>query len=209
MTECKVLTAKLSANDLTLIRGESCLFEGLGFALNPGELLLLEGQNGSGKTSLMRAIAGMLSLESGEILWNDIPVTRQRQEFHGALVWLAHRTGLKGDLTLVENLRFEGVLRPQGNADPAAIYKRLGISRLRSLPLRSLSAGQQRRVALARMLLADVPLWLMDEPFTNLDREGRTLVMELIEEHLASGGMCVLAAHQDVDINATVNRVRL
>ena len=203
------MTAKLSANDLTLIRGETCLFQGLEFALNPGELLLLEGQNGSGKTSLMRAIAGMLSLETGEIFWNDVPVSRQRQEFHGAMVWLAHRTGLKGDLTLVENLRFEGCLRPQANIDPTVVYERLGISRLKRLPLRSLSAGQQRRVALARMLMADVPLWLMDEPFTNLDREGRKLVMELTEEHLADGGMCVMAAHQDVEINGTVRRVRL
>jgi heme exporter protein A len=203
------LTAKLSANDLTLIRGESCLFQGLGFALNSGELLLLEGQNGSGKTSLMRAIAGMLSLESGEILWNDRPVNDQRQEFHGALVWLAHRTGLKGDLTLVENLRFEASLRPQAKVDQGAVCKRLGIDRLKSLPLRALSAGQQRRVALARMLLADVPLWLMDEPFTNLDREGRALVMQLTEEHLAKGGMCVMAAHQDVEIKAQVTRVSL
>ena len=203
------MTAKLSAKELTLIRGETCLFQGLSFALDPGELLLLEGQNGSGKTSLMRAIAGMLSLESGEIFWNDIPVNRQRQEFHGALVWIAHRTGLKGDLTLVENLRFEGVLRPQADVDKAGIYARLGISRLKSLPLRSLSAGQQRRVALARMLLADVPLWLMDEPFTNLDRDGRKLVVQLVEEHLEAGGMCVMAAHQDVEINATINRVVL
>ena len=208
-TECKVLTAKLSADALTLIRGETCLFQDLGFALNPGELLLLEGQNGSGKTSLMRAIAGMLSLESGEIFWNGNDVSRQRQEFHGELVWIAHRTGLKGDLTLVENLRFEASLRPQSDIDSATVYERLGISRLKTLPLRSLSAGQQRRVALARMLLADVPLWLMDEPFTNLDREGRKLVVELVEEHLANGGMCVMAAHQDVDIKATINRVVL
>lgn len=203
------MTAKLSASDLTMIRGESCLFQGLGFALNSGELLLLEGQNGSGKTSLMRAIAGMLSLETGEIFWNDIPIEKQRQEFHGALVWLAHRTGLKGDLTLVENLRFEASLRPQSDVDSDLICDRLGIARLKSLPLRSLSAGQQRRVALARMLLADVPLWLMDEPFTNLDREGRTLVMKLTEEHLAKGGMCVMAAHQDIEIDATVTRVSL
>jgi heme exporter protein A len=203
------LTAKLSAKNLTLIRGESCLFKGLEFALNRGELLLLEGQNGSGKTSLMRAIAGMLSLESGEIFWNEVPVSQQRQEFHGSLVWLAHRTGLKGDLTLVENLRFEGSLRRQANVEAAVVFDRLGISRLLRLPLRSLSAGQQRRVALARMLMADVPLWLMDEPFTNLDREGRQLVMELTEEHLDRGGMCVMAAHQDVDVDATVIRVRL
>ena len=203
------MTAKLSASDLTLIRGESCLFQGLSFALNSGELLLLEGQNGSGKTSLMRVIAGMLSLESGEISWNGVDVSRQRQVFHGALVWLAHRTGLKGDLTLVENLAFEASLRPQSNVDADAVFERLGISRLKRLALRSLSAGQQRRVALARMLLADVPLWLMDEPFTNLDREGRKLVMELTEEHLADGGMCVMAAHQDMEISAAIVRVQL
>ncbi len=204
-----MLTAKLSANNLTLIRGERCLFQGLGFALNPGELLLLEGQNGSGKTSLMRAIAGMLSLESGEVLWNDIPVQQQRQEFHGSLVWLAHRSGLKADLTLVENLRFEASLRQQTDIEFDEVCERLEIARLKSLPLRSLSAGQQRRVALARMLFADVPLWLMDEPFTNLDREGRAVVIQLTNDHLASGGMCIMAAHQDVEIDATVTRVSL
>ena len=157
----------------------------------------------------MRAIAGMLSLETGEVYWNDVAVSKQRQEFHGSLVWLAHRTGLKGDLTLVENLNFERSLRTQSNRDPEEIYERLGIARLKKLILRSLSAGQQRRVALARMLLADVPLWFMDEPFTNLDREGRALVMELVEEHLAEGGMCVMAAHQDVEVNAPMTKVRI
>jgi len=172
-------------------------------------LLLLEGRNGCGKTSLMRAIAGMLSLETGQVFWDDSPVEKQRQVFHGALVWLAHRTGLKGDLTLVENLGFERSLRAQSSIDAEAVYERLGISRLKKLILRSLSAGQQRRVALARMLLADVPLWFMDEPFTNLDREGRALVIELVEEHLAKGGMCVMAAHQDVELKAPVTRVKI
>lgn len=203
------MSAKLSAENLTLIRGERCLFEGLDFALESGGLLLLEGRNGCGKTSLMRAIAGMLSLESGEIFWNGTPVLAQRQAFHGALVWLAHRTGLKGDLNMLENLHFERTLRRQSNRDPEVVYERLGIERLKKLPLRSLSAGQQRRVALARMLFADVPLWLMDEPFTNLDREGRQLVMELVEEHLGEGGLCVMAAHQDVDINAPMTRIRM
>jgi heme exporter protein A len=203
------LNDKLSADNLTLIRGERCLFEGLGFSLVSGELLLLEGPNGCGKTSLMRAIAGMLSLESGEVLWNDVAVQRQRQTFHGALVWLAHRTGLKGDLNMVENLQFEASLRVQSRRDHEEVFSRLGIERLKRLPLRSLSAGQQRRVALARMLLADVPLWLMDEPFTNLDREGRKLVMQLVEEHLARGGLCVMAAHQDVEIDAPVTKIQM
>ena len=203
------MTTTLSGDNLTLIRGERCLFEGLGFALKGGELLLLEGRNGCGKTSLMRAIAGMLSLETGQVFWNEVPVLKQRQTFHGDLVWLAHRTGLKGDLNMLENLHFEESLRPQSERDPEEVYERLGIERLRRLPLRSLSAGQQRRVALARMLRANVPLWLMDEPFTNLDREGRKLVMELVEEHLGTGGMCVMAAHQDVDINAPVTKIRM
>lgn len=203
------MTHKLSADNLTLIRGERCLFQGLSFALESGSLLLLEGRNGCGKTSLMRAIAGMLSLETGQVFWDEMPVEKQRQEFHGALVWLAHRTGLKGDLTLVENLGFESSLRAQSAVDAESVYDRLGISRLKKLILRSLSAGQQRRVALARMLLADVPLWFMDEPFTNLDREGRALVIELVEEHLAKGGMCVMAAHQDVELKAPVTRVKI
>ena len=203
------MTTTLSGRDLAIIRGERCLFQGLSFELNRGEMLLLEGQNGSGKTSLMRAIAGMLSLESGEVYWNDEPIQQQRQAFHGSLVWLAHRTGLKSDLTVLENLRFERSLRAQSDAEHDIVFERLGISRLKKLPLRSLSAGQQRRVALARMLLADVPLWLMDEPFTNLDREGRELVMKLADEHLERGGLCVMAAHQDVEIDAAVKRLSL
>ncbi len=203
------MTAKLSGNDLTLFRGERCLFRDLSFALSPGELLLLEGRNGTGKTSLMRAIAGLISLEAGEILWGDLPVLSHRQAFHGALVWMAHRVGFKADLTLVENLRFEAHLRSQSGADFDEVLHRLDIDRLKALPVRSLSAGQQRRVALARMLLSGVPLWLMDEPFTNLDREGRELVMKLTSEHLESDGMCIMAAHQDVEIGSNVQKIVL
>ncbi len=203
------MTDKLSGAELTLFRGERCLFEGLSFALNPGELLLLEGRNGSGKTSLMRAIAGLLSLESGEVSWDGEPILSRRQEFYEQLVWMTHRVGFKADLTLVENLRFEAHLRAQSSADFDEVLERLDLSRLKRLPLRALSAGQQRRVALARMLLADAPLWLMDEPFTNLDREGRALVMQLAKQHLDRDGMCVMAAHQDVDVGANVQRIVL
>jgi len=203
------LTAKLTADELTLFRGERCLFQGLSFALSPGELLLLEGRNGSGKTSLMRAIAGLIELESGEIFWNGEPVRSNRQAFHGSLVWMAHRVGLKADLTLVENLKFEAHLRAQSNQDFDEVLQRLGIDRLKRLPIRSLSAGQQRRVALARMMMSRVPLWLMDEPFTNLDREGRSLVMELTTEHLDRDGMCIMAAHQDIEIGGNVQKILL
>lgn len=203
------MTAKLSADGLTLFRGDRCLFKGLSFALNPGELLLLEGRNGSGKTSLMRAIAGLIEFEDGDVLWEGKPLRLNRQSFYGSLVWMQHRVGFKADLTLVENLRFESHLRTQSGADLDEVLDRLDISRLKRLPIRSLSAGQQRRVALARMLLSDVQLWLMDEPFTNLDREGRALVMDLTTEHLKKDGMCIMAAHQDIEIGGDVTRIQL
>ena len=199
----------LRAQNLECIRNDMQLFSGLDFSVKSGELLQVVGPNGSGKTSLMRAIAGMLNLQSGEVFWNGEPVSKQRQVFHGSMVWLAHRNGLKGDLTLVENLEFEKVLRPQSALEPEHVFERLDVARLKRLPVRSLSAGQQRRVALARMLLAEVPLWLLDEPFTNLDKEGRQLVLEITEEHLASGGLCVMAGHQEVELAATVKKVCL
>jgi heme exporter protein A len=203
------LTAKLSADGLTLFRGERCLFQGLSFALNPGELLLLEGRNGTGKTSLMRAIAGLIDFEDGDVMWEGKPLRSNRHDFYGSLVWMQHRVGFKADLNLVENLKFESHLRAQSGEDFDQVCERLDIDRLKRLPLRALSAGQQRRVALARMLMSKVPLWLMDEPFTNLDREGRALVMDLTTEHLADGGMCIMAAHQDVEIGGNVTRITL
>ncbi len=203
------MTPKLSGENLTLYRGERCLFQGLSFAQNPGELLVLEGANGSGKTSLMRAIAGLMELETGEIRWDGVSIREQRQAFHNALVWMAHRVGFKADLTLAENLQYESHLRPQSATATDAILARLGISRLKRLPMRSLSAGQQRRAALARMLMADARLWMMDEPVTNLDREGRALVMELVGEQLARDGMVIMAAHQDIELDVPMQTIRL
>ena len=203
------MTNKLEAESLTLFRGDRCLFDGLDFELSDGALLLLEGRNGSGKTSLLKAIVGMLEPEAGEIRWNGTSVAHARQAFSESLVWMAHRVGFKADLTLVENLQFEAVLRPGSNRDFNEVIERLGLTRLTRLPLRSLSAGQQRRVGLARMLLSGAPLWLMDEPFTNLDSAGRDLVLEIVAEHLGRGGLCAMAAHQQVEIGAPTERITL
>ena len=203
------MSAVLSGNDLCLLRGDRCLFRDLDFALNRGELLFVEGPNGSGKTSLLRAIAGLLDFETGEVRWQGVPVPENAQAFRANLVWTAHRVGFKGDLTLIENLRFESGLRVSSLDRLERVLDRLGLTRLTTLPFRSLSAGQQRRVTLARMLLADVMLWLMDEPFTNLDTDGQALVTELVDEHLGAGGMAVIASHQPVQLDAPTERIRL
>jgi heme exporter protein A len=203
------LTELLSGKGLCLLRGERCLFQDLNFALSAGELMLVRGANGSGKTSLLRSIAGLLGLEKGCISWLGVPTEQDRQAFSSNLVWMAHRVGFKGDLTLIENLRFEGGLHSESFGEIDKVLDRLGLSQLTELPLRFLSAGQQKRVALARMLISDARLWLMDEPFANLDAAGQTLVTELISEHLADNGACVVAAHQEVRLEVPMQRIEL
>ena len=203
------MTALLSANDLCLVRGDRCLFRSLNFALNPGELMFVGGANGSGKTSLLRGIAGLLDFATGHVTWDGRKILDDYQLFRSEVVWLSHRVGFKDELNLIENLQFESALRASSMDKSAPVIERLGLARLTDLPFRYLSAGQQRRVALARMLLAKARLWLMDEPFTNLDKAGQGLVAELIAEHVGSGGLCIAASHQTVEIAAPTIRVML
>jgi heme exporter protein A len=203
------LAELLSASDLCLIRGDRCLFQEIGFSLGPGELLSVAGANGSGKTSLLRAIAGLLELEAGEIRWQGHTVDDFQQQFRASLVWFAHRVGFKGDLTPLQNLRFEAGLRAFRSDGITAALARVGVTYGAELPMRALSAGQQRRVGLARLILADAPFWMMDEPFTNLDTDGQGLVRELISEHLANGGICAIASHQAIGIDAPTRKVLL
>lgn len=203
------MTDVLQARDLTLLRGDRCLFEGLTATLETGGLLLLEGPNGSGKTSLLKALAGIYEPESGQVLWNGEEIRDSRQVYCDAISWMAHRPSFKADLNLVENLHFETALRKTRPDMLESVLERLQLATLRKLPFRLLSAGQQRRVSLARLLLADTRLWLLDEPFTNLDAAGRDLVQKLVSEHLQNGGLCALAAHQAVTIDAPTERVQL
>jgi len=192
-----------------LFRGDRCLFKNLEFALNQGELLVIEGPNGSGKTSLLRAVAGLLEFETGVVNWDGVTIRDNHQSFRADLVWLSHRVGFKGDLNILENLKFESGLRASDQTRLGEVLERLSLSRLVELPFRSLSAGQQRRVALARMLLASARLWIMDEPFTNLDKAGQALVTELIGEHIRAGGSCMVASHQPLEIDGHTRRVTL
>jgi heme exporter protein A len=203
------VTHCLSGHDLCVVRGDRCLFEHLAFGLDRGELLLIRGPNGSGKTSLLRAIAGLMEPDEGEIRWQGTRVAGRRQAFHAEVAWMGHRPGFKGDLTLTENLRFEAGLRAASGRTAEEVYGRLGLRELRDLPFRRLSAGQQRRGALARMLLSGATLWIMDEPLTHLDAAGRQLVGELLQAHLAAGGLCAMASHHDLSLDAVVRPITL
>ncbi|MGI9260870.1 MAG: cytochrome c biogenesis heme-transporting ATPase CcmA [Woeseiaceae bacterium] len=203
------MTELLSGNDLCLFRGDRCLFKSIGFALNQGELLVIEGPNGSGKTSLLRGIAGLLEFEQGDIMWTGHLASSQHQAFRADVVWLSHKIGFKGDLNLVENLRLEASLRETHEDRLPQVLERLDLVALTELPVRSLSAGQQRRIALARMLLAKARIWMMDEPFTNLDKAGQALVSELLAEHLEADGACIVASHQPLNIDGRTNRISL
>lgn len=203
------MTELIKGHDLSLLRGDRCLFRSLDFALGEGELLVVEGPNGSGKTSLLRGLAGLLEFETGSTHWRGQPFADSRQAFRAEIAWLSHKVGCKADLTLVDNLRFDAGLRATSEGALAPVLSRLGLTHLTELPMRSLSAGQQRRVALARLLRSSATLWLMDEPFTNLDRDGQALIEDLISEHLGQGGACIVATHHALDVAGNIRRVTL
>ncbi|MFL6578601.1 MAG: cytochrome c biogenesis heme-transporting ATPase CcmA, partial [Povalibacter sp.] len=187
----------LEIEDLHLWRGERHLLRGVSLQLNSGELLQVTGPNGVGKTSLLRCAADLLPIESGQIRWKGTRLDQGREQYHRDLAYLAHANALKADLTALENLKFGvGVRRQISAADIHVVLERLKIPHCADLPVRSLSAGQKRRVAIARIFLTQASLWILDEPITNLDADGVCLFEEFMDAHLAAGGMILTAAHQ-------------
>jgi heme exporter protein A len=182
----------LEAQDLACRRGERAIFAGLSFRLAPGEALLLLGANGSGKSSLLRLLAGLLAPAEGRLLWDGTDALADRAAHATRLRYLAHQEALKPSLTATENLDFFARL---WGGTPAAALARLDLSPLADLPVRLLSAGQRRRLALARLALAPVPLWLLDEPTLGLDAAAVGRLGGLLASHRAAGGMVLAATH--------------
>jgi heme exporter protein A len=184
----------LSAHRLAFSRNDEPVFGPLDFSLGSGETVLVEGDNGSGKTTLLRVLAGMLSPGEGEIHFGDQPASRDSRNGH--VLWLGHRTGMNESLSGRENLDFlAGLYGARPGMTPEAAMERVGIGAWIDEPLRTLSAGHKKRVGLARLLLSPGEVWLLDEPYANLDRHGIDLVNALIAEHCAGGGAALVTSH--------------
>lgn len=196
----------LEAISLQCVRGERELFNGLSFALAAGEMLLLSGPNGAGKTSLLRLLCGVSPPESGEVCWRGENIRGSRGEYCRQMVYLGHHNGIKEELTPLENLRVQVAVMDVAVRDDAlyAALQRVGLGGFEELPARFLSQGQKRRVALARLLLADALLWILDEPLAALDVQAVALVESLLEAHLAKGGMAVLTTHQPIGVRVSL-----
>ena len=192
----------LAASDLSCIRGTQRLFNGINLKLDAGQWLYLQGENGAGKTSLLRILAGLALPEDGEVLWQNTLIGQQRNQYHQDLLFIGHHAGLKEDLTLTENLR--ALCRMDGlrvsDADIGDALTRMGLAKRQHLPARVLSAGQKRRGLLARALLRPAKLWILDEPFNALDVNAVVDVQDLLKEHLANGGLLILTSHQTPDL---------
>jgi len=184
----------LEARGITFARNEEAIFGPLDFALHAGEVVLIEGDNGSGKTSLLKVLSGLLEPTTGEVLLNGTPLTLARLSHQVSL--LGHLLGLKLELSALQNLRFAvgiGGIRP--GITPQLALASAGLEGYEDQPLRSMSAGQKKRVALARLLLLPAGLWLLDEPYANLDRGGIELVNRLLDHHARRGGAALITSH--------------
>ena len=196
--------ARLTTRQLTCIRGDQLVFEDLALDIGPGELWQVTGPNGAGKTSLLRLLAGLSPAAGGEVCWRGVPLPEARAQLQSEMVFLGHLPGVTGFLTATENLQVARALmgRPSALTVPEALA-RAGLRGKAAAPAARLSAGQRQRLALARFLLADATLWVLDEPFTALDEAGRSFAEELLCEHATRGGMAVISTHHDLQVPAS------
>jgi len=200
----------LGVDKVHIWRGEQHVLKGVSMQAAPGDLVHVSGPNGTGKTTLMRVITGLLHPEQGRVTWCAKAIDRFRAEYQSALTYLSHEPALKGDLTALENLNFSvGLKRSVSAEELTDCLSRAGVAQCANLPARVLSAGQRRRVAMARVLAMRASLWLLDEPFTNLDARGVELVSALLLAHVRDSGIAVVVAHHDLQVAWPLRRLEL
>jgi heme exporter protein A len=202
----------LEVVDLSCVRGDRRLFAGLNLSLDTGELLYVHGHNGSGKTTLLRTLCGLILPEAGEVRWQGGNIRAMREDFSKDVLYLGHKNGIKNDLTALENLRFTSALDGFDVTEEEAwnALERIGLDGHEDLEVKVLSQGQQRRVALARLLVNRATMWVLDEPFTALDMGAVDLLQHVIRDHVEKGGIVVLTTHQEVPLTeGHVQRLKL
>lgn len=201
----------LEAVDLECVRDDRVLFSSLRFCLEAGQLLLLEGRNGSGKTSLLRILCSIRLPEAGTVNWCGQDIFKLGADYHERLTYIGHKDGIKQDLTPQENLRMAQAMgKPNPRYSIDEVLDQFGLYGFEDIPTRNLSAGQQRRLALARLLATDAPLWILDEPFTSLDKHGIEIFEGLMRQHTDGGGMIVLTTHHRVSLDGGgIQRINL
>jgi heme exporter protein A len=200
----------LQVDKVHVWRGDRHVLKGVSLELWPHQLLHVSGPNGAGKSTLLRVLCGLLRPEEGVVAWRGRPILKSRLDYYASLAYASHDPALKGDLTCLENLRFSvGLRRRITNEELRAHLRRTGVEACADLPARVLSAGQRRRAAMARILASGAALWLLDEPFTNLDSAGSELLSTLLAEHMSEGGLAVVVAHQEIRLAGDVHRLEL
>jgi len=191
----------LEVSGLTLSRGGRVLIDEMNLALSAGQTLLVRGPNGAGKSSLLLALAGVLRPEAGRIAWH----LGEQPQIH----YFGHATALKPHLTLAETLNFWRAVNGPGDIRPAAALEQVGLGGLDAIEAGHLSAGQGKRLALARLLVSSRKVWLLDEPTASLDTEGHALVAQLIDAHTASGGIAIVATHDELTLGQPAQTLAL
>lgn len=198
----------LEISNLACSRGDHLLFSDLNFSLSAGELLQVQGANGSGKTSLLRTLCGFMMPVAGEIRWRGQNIRELSDAFYAEMIYLGHLNAIKDELNALENLRISAGLAGCKVDDKQVItaLRRMGLRGREMLPVKVLSQGQRRRLALARLLLSNASLWILDEPLTALDVGAVELMQELIGEHLVNNGMVIYTTHQPLEVEGVATR---
>jgi heme exporter protein A len=185
---------------LECVKGYDSLFKDINFSLSPGEILQIRGTNGSGKTSLLRILTGLSQPEAGEVFWNGTNIENEPETYKKKLIYIGHLNGLKADLSALENLELGRLYLSETNGKTTeAALEAVGLAGYEHILAHQLSAGQKRRVSLARLHLNIAPLWILDEPTTAVDADGVQAFEQTVETHALNGGMVILTAHQTLN----------